>query len=85
MYGRKMLKTVSPHALPGVMENAVCRYLQQKGYKFCEENIRPEDLFSADGILLTNSLMGAVPALSLNGKKLPAPSDIWREINQEVL
>ncbi len=37
MYGRKLLKTVSPHALPGVMENAVCRYLQQKGYKICEK------------------------------------------------
>jgi hypothetical protein len=36
-------------------------------------------------VLLTNSLMGAVPALSLDGKKLGAPSGLWREINREVL
>jgi len=81
----KVLKTVSPHALPGVMEKSVCRYLKQKGYQIREEKIQPEDLFSADGILLTNSLMGVVPALSLNGNKLQEPSDLWREINQEVL
>jgi len=85
MRGTEMLKTVSPHVLPGVMEKSVCRYLQQKGYQIREEKIQLEDLFSADGILLTNSLMGVVPALSLNGKKLREPSGIWREINREVL
>ena len=85
MRGKEVLKTVSPHVLPGVMEKSVCRYLQQKGYQIREEKIQPEDLFSADGILLTNSLMGVVPALSLNGNKLREPSGIWREINREVL
>ncbi len=85
MRGKEVLKTISPHVLPGVMEKSVCRYLQQKGYQIREEKIQPEDLFSADGILLTNSLMGVVPALSLNGNKLREPSGIWREINREVL
>ncbi len=85
MRGKEVLKTVSPHVLPGVMERAVCGYLQQKGYQVREAKVQPEDLFSADGILLTNSLMGAVPALSLNGNKLREPSGIWREINKAVL
>jgi hypothetical protein len=36
-------------------------------------------------VLLTNSLMGAVPALSLDGKKLGEPFGLWQEINREVL
>ena len=85
MRGTKLLKTVSPHVLPGIMEKFVCSYLKQKGYQIREEKIQPEDLFSADMILLTNSLMGVVPALSMNGKKLRGPSDIWREISREIL
>ncbi|MBW2708782.1 MAG: aminodeoxychorismate synthase component I [Deltaproteobacteria bacterium] len=85
MRGKKVLKPISPHVLPGVMAKVVCKCLQRKGYQICEGKTQPEDLFSADGILLTNSLMGAVPALSLNGKKLQPPSGIWREINREVL
>jgi len=45
----------------------------------------PEDLNDADLVMITNSLMGAVPMLSLDGKKLARTSDLWREINDAVL
>ena len=83
--GKTVCKPVSPHVLPGIMEKPVCWYLQQKGYRVCAEKILPRDLMLADMVLLTNSLMGAVPALSLDGKKLGAPSGLWQEINREVL
>ena len=83
--GKEVRKTVSPHVLPGVMEKVVCECLQQKGYHVHEEKIQPADLLSADAVLLTNSLMGAVPVLSLDGTKLRNPTGLWREINKEVL
>jgi len=83
--GKTVCKPISPHALPGIMETPVCRCLEQRGYQVCEKKIKPRDLLGADGVLLTNSLIGAVPALSLDGKKLGGRSALWREINREVL
>jgi para-aminobenzoate synthetase component 1 len=74
----------SPHVLPGVMEKAVCKLLSKWGYKIEKKSIKPEGLFSFDQLLLTNSLMGAVPVLSIDGKKLLKPSDLWQKINQNI-
>ncbi|MFH2219673.1 MAG: aminodeoxychorismate synthase component I [Pseudomonadota bacterium] len=76
---------VSSHVLPGIMEKAVCDYLSVKGYRIEHKIVKPKDLFSCDHVLLTNSLMGAVPVLRVNGKKLPAPSDLWQNINLALL
>ncbi|MFC1489474.1 aminotransferase class IV [Thermodesulfobacteriota bacterium] len=74
----------SPHVLPGVMEKAVCELLSERGYKIEQRTVKPKDLFSFDQVLLTNSLMGAVPVLSINGKNLPTPSDLWQKINHAL-
>ena len=42
-------------------------------------------VFAADEVMVTNSLVGAVPVLSLDGKKLPTPSDLWQKISKEIL
>ena len=76
---------VSPHVLPGIMEKTVCEVLSERGFSLENKTLKPEDLFSFDQVLLTNSLMGAVPVLSLDGKKLPPPSDLWQEINHALL
>jgi len=34
---------------------------------------------------MTNSLIGAVPVLSVDGKDLPAPDDLWEKINKELI
>jgi para-aminobenzoate synthetase component 1 len=44
-----------------------------------------KDLFGFDEIMITNSLIGAVPVLSIDGKKLPKPSDLWKQINKALL
>jgi para-aminobenzoate synthetase component 1 len=67
------------------MEKAVCKLLSKWGYKIEKKSIKPEGLFSFDQLLLTNSLMGAVPVLSIDGKKLLKPSDLWQKINPNVL
>ncbi len=76
---------VSPHVLPGTMAKPLLRLLAEWGYEIRKKQVLKEDLFEADLVLVTNSLMGAVPALSLDKKKLSDPSDLWRNINEIVL
>jgi branched-subunit amino acid aminotransferase/4-amino-4-deoxychorismate lyase len=39
-----------------------------------EKNLTPENLFSNQGIYLSNSVRGVVPVVTLDGKKLNQPS-----------
>lgn len=80
-----VVKPVSPHVLPGVMENIVCKVLNQWGFRMENKNVRLEDLFVFDQVVVTNALMGAVPVLSIDGKKLPEPSGLCEKINKVVL
>lgn len=83
--GQTIVAPDSPHVLPGIMEKAVCEVCTTWGYKKTNRKVRLEDFFFADEVMITNSLMGAVPVLSINGKKLAPPTGLWREINEVVL
>lgn len=78
-------KPVSPHVLPGIMETVVCELLAEWGFRIENRIVRPEDLFDFDQIMITNSLIGAVPVLSIDGKKLPEPSNLWKKVNKAIL
>ena len=67
------------------MDANVCKLLATWGYKVEKRAVRVEDLFAVDEVLVANSLMGVVPVLSIDGKKLPQPSGLWQKINKEVL
>ena len=82
---KTVVKPVSLHVLPGIMEKVVCTLLAGWGYRIENKKVHLEDLFSFDEIMITNSLMGAVPVLSIDGKKLPQPSGLWQKINKDVL
>ena len=82
--GRRVIKPVSPHALPGIMEEAVCSLLSGMKYSMEKRKLFPEEILSADGVILTNSLMGAVPVASLDGKKLADSSEFCDMINREL-
>lgn len=82
--GGKLLKPVSRHVLPGIMEEEVCGLLLGWGYRVKEEVVKPKDLFAADDVLITNSLIGAVPVLGVDGKPLKIPSDLCRRINDAL-
>ncbi len=76
----------SDHVLPGIMNSAVIAWLTRNGYQVRTRVLHPEMLiFSADQVLLTNSLMGAVPVVSLDGQMLAPPSDLWKTINKEMM
>jgi para-aminobenzoate synthetase component 1 len=82
---KTVIKPASAHVLPGIMEAAVGKLLAEWGYRIENKRVLIEDFFKFDQVMLTNSLMGAVPVLSIDGKKLPEPSDLWQKINKDVL
>jgi hypothetical protein len=67
------------------MESAVCEILLRKGYAIEKKSVYPDDIITYNTVLVTNALIGAVPVLVFDGKKLPAPSSLWEKINREVL
>lgn len=79
------ISPISPHVLPGVMHKAIYEILVQWEYNIEEKKVRPEDLFSVDHVIISNSLMGAVPILSLDNISLEkSTSDLWRKINETL-
>ena len=68
--GRTATRPASPHVLPGVMQAEICRRLEARGFSILDEPTRPEELRHADAVLVTNALMGVVPALSLDNQPL---------------
>ncbi len=83
--GKTITTPSSPHALPGIMENTVLKLLMEWGFKVNKRGIMKKDLFDADLVIITNSLMGAVPVLRIDNIKLKKPSDLWQKINENVL
>jgi aminodeoxychorismate lyase len=57
--------------LAGVTRAMVLEFAHALKWPLAERRIRPESLRSADGVFLTLSSFGIVPAISLDGVKLP--------------
>jgi para-aminobenzoate synthetase component 1 len=68
--GGRVIRPSSPAVLPGVMEKELCRRLSNEGRVVETQPLRPADLHDADGVYVTNSLMGVVPAAALDGTPL---------------
>jgi para-aminobenzoate synthetase component 1 len=82
---KTFIRPVSPHVLPGIMEKVVCELLLSCGYVSESKKQYLEDLFLVDQVIITNSLIGAIPVLSIDGKKLKKTTDLWMKINDAVL
>jgi para-aminobenzoate synthetase component 1 len=67
------------------MEKQVIKCFLQWGYVLETRNIIPEELFGADAVFITNSLIGAVPVLSLDGKQVSQNADLCTRICKEIL
>jgi para-aminobenzoate synthetase component 1 len=74
----------SPHVLPGVMVQAVVGLLKEWGYHVENQSVKPVDIWEMDQMLLTNSLIGAVPVLAIDGKPLSPPDNLWQKINENI-
>ncbi len=66
----KIILPLSRHVLPGVTLLAAVEKLSGSGFKIIKKKIKPKNFFSLKQVILTNSLMGAVPVVSLDGCKI---------------
>jgi len=72
---------VSSHVLPGTMQKRVFGLLKEWGYEVEERRVFPEEFIRESMIIATNSLMGAVPVLSIDGKQVTGAFDLCHKIN----
>jgi para-aminobenzoate synthetase component 1 len=84
IFGHTACFPSSEHALSGTMAGEVRRLLPQWGFTVEERRLTGEDLLAADQVFLTNSLMGAVPALSLNDTSLDYDPALCERFNRAV-
>lgn len=72
--GDRAILPASRHVLPGVMQALVLPLLTAWGYRVVREPICPADLLALDGVMATNALMGAVPVLAVDGRRVTGAS-----------
>jgi para-aminobenzoate synthetase component I len=75
----------SVHVLPGIFQSAALDLLNSWGYDCESQRVFPKDLLDVDGVILTNSLMGAVPIIGLNEKKMDPATVMCEKINKAIL
>jgi para-aminobenzoate synthetase component 1 len=74
----------SAHVLPGVMLSEVVRLLSEWGYDIVQQTVTAKDLIGAEGVFATNSLLGAVPVLSLDGRNIRRSLSLERKIQDTI-
>lgn len=82
IYGKTLIQPESAHVLGGIMEKKACEVFTDWGFSLKRKPLSIGDLFAADHLVVTNSLMGAVPVMSLDGRPLLCAVDICRKINE---
>jgi len=61
---------LSKYVLPGIMQAKVIDFLKNKNYTIKYKRLFPEDLYSMEMVLLTNSLMGVVAVGKIGTKHI---------------
>jgi para-aminobenzoate synthetase component 1 len=82
--GKTVTRPRSPHVLSGVMQAAICRRLHGLGFSIMTRPIHADAVMDADMVLLTNALMGVVPALSLDDRPLKIDHSLIAVLNQRL-
>ena len=79
---REIVFPMSDHVLMGVMQKVVNEYVEKENYRVVSKKISVENMLNAEAVFMTNSLVGVVPVLSMDGKDLNQKSDLWRSISE---
>ncbi len=74
--GKNVFLPCSDHVLPGITCEQICGLLTGLGYTMQRKTLFPRDLWRADAVLLTNSLMGVVSCEEIDGVSLCQGRDI---------
>ena len=82
--GQTVYVPASSHVLKGVMQKQVIGGLAKMGHEIKDQRLHPADLLSADTVILTNSLIRAVPVTTLDGKRLCFNPELCRQIPRQL-
>ena len=82
--GKTVTRPRSSHVLPGVMQEEICRRMIALRFAIEDRPIYTDAVLRADMVLLTNSLMGAVPALSLDNRPLNCDKSMAAALNRNL-
>lgn len=83
--GKQAILPASDHVLYGIMQEHVAAYLRDNGWQVGKQNVSAEELSRFDAVLLTNSLMGAVPVIGIDGSPVRSDPGLCLQINANVL
>jgi len=81
----RFVRPASVHVLPGTMEQALLDLLASWGTPVETRALSVADLQAAECVLVTNALMGAVPATEIDGVALRTDEALCRRINEALL
>ena len=84
LQGSRAIIPQSPHVLPGIMQAQALRVLIDLGFAYEQHPAFPPELFTAEAVLLTNSLLGVIGAGSLDGKKVSRREPLVRRLNETI-
>ena len=79
---QKIILPSSDHVLPGVTLNAVIDGLTRLNFTVSQKKLSPEALVCCSNVFVTNSLMGAVKVLHIDGKKMYHDKGMCENINR---
>jgi para-aminobenzoate synthetase component 1 len=82
--GKTVTRPRSPYVLPGVMQAELCRRLGERGFSIVERKIQAQAIVDADTVLLTNALIGAVPAMRLDNHPVKIDPALTAMVNQDL-
>ena len=80
---RSVILPRSSAVLPGIMQKEVVKLLERWGFTISTKKATPDDMLSHH-MIITNSLIGAVPVMSVDGKTLPFQDGFCKKINDSL-
>ncbi|MFW6080782.1 MAG: aminodeoxychorismate synthase component I [Desulfosalsimonas sp.] len=82
--GDTVILPESPHVLSGVMQTAVLQWLSCCGFANARAPVKIKELFEADMVMVTNSLMGPVGVGSIDGRKIACNPEWIARVRSQV-
>lgn len=74
----------SPHVLPGIMQAKALSALSTLGFEIVNRLVYPDELFTAEAVLLTNSLLGVIGSSLVDGQMISQRKDLVRQLNNLI-
>lgn len=82
--GKRVIVPESLHVLDGIMLKKVLQLFEDRGYEIRRQPVSAGRIKALPNVILTNSLMGAVKVLSIDGEKIVHDDTVCTGINGQL-